>query len=43
MHPFDFDHPAVVDSIARIVDRALKARRQAFYPELLSAKTCAAA
>jgi len=36
MHPFDFDHPAVVDSIARVVERALKTRRQAFYPELLA-------
>ncbi len=35
LHPFDFDHPAVVASIARIVDKALSTRRQAFYPELL--------
>ncbi len=43
MHPFDFDHPAVVDSIARIVARALETRRQAFYPELLSADSRGAA
>ncbi len=35
MHPFDFDHPAVIDSIARIVAAALETRTQAFYPELL--------
>jgi hypothetical protein len=37
MHPFDFDHPEVIRSISRIIDRAKRAREQAFYPELLAA------
>jgi hypothetical protein len=37
MHPFDFDHPEVIASIARIVAQARQVREQAFYPELLAA------
>jgi len=37
MHPFDFDHPDVVNSIEGIVTHARQAREQAFYPELLAA------
>jgi predicted deacetylase len=37
MHPFDFDHPDVIRSIARIIERARRDREQAFYPELLAA------
>jgi uncharacterized protein len=43
MHPFDFDHPAVVDSIARTIERALETRRQSFYPDLLARKQRSAA
>lgn len=34
VHPFDFDHPQIITSIARIVRRSLEGRQQAFYHEL---------
>ena len=43
MHPFDFDHPDVIASIARIVAQAMQVREQAFYPELLAADDMARA
>jgi predicted deacetylase len=39
MHPFDFDHPAVVDSTARIVSGVLETHDQEFYAVLLSGES----